>query len=304
MRRGSARTLLLALLCLVSGGCATLTGTGSGEPAGPSPGSAIALSVLSDSVYLVDPATGRTSEVVGGLLDFQSGYATWAPDHRRLAYGNHGIYSVDFVRSEQRLMIRGPRLSMPSWSAAGDRILYGDGVSMWLARTGVAGAAPVRLPTPATLAALDMDWGRNGLIAFEGLVRDCRRPPRCQSTGRSEIWVLDPNGKLLRQVTRVGHAESPKWSPDGTRILFIRRSRTIAAGSRELWVVNADGSGARRLGGAQNVVAAAWSPDGFRMATVNATKPNTLQLWITDLDGSNARAVGGPAEGTEATLDW
>jgi Tol biopolymer transport system component len=299
MRRGRATTLLLALLCLLSGGCATLNGTGSRQPSVPNPGTAIALSVLSESVYLVDPATGRQAEVAGGLRDFQSGYATWAPDHQRLAYANHAIYLLDFDTNEQRVVVRGRNLSMPAWNPEGDEIVYGNGVSMW--RTPMPAAASVLLRMPAMLAPLDMDWGRNGLIAFEGLVRGCYR---CPSTDRSDIWVFDPNGGPLRQVTHVGHAESPKWSPDGSRILFIRRPRPTAA-QRELWVVNADGSGARKLGTARNVVAADWSPDGFRIAMVRAANAtHTLQLWISDLDGSNARALGQPIKGTEATVDW
>jgi Tol biopolymer transport system component len=286
----------------LSGGCATLNGTGSSEPGLPNPGTAIALSVLSESIYLVDPATGRRAEVVGGLQDFRSGYATWAADHRQLAYANHAIYLVDFDTSQQRVVVKGRNLSMPAWNPTGDEIVYGDGVSMW--RTPMPAAASIRLRIPTTLAPLDMDWARNGLIAFEGLVRDCRRSPHCSSTDRSEIWVFDPNGGAMRQITHVGHVESPKWSPDGSRILFIRRQKANAA-RRELWVVNADGSGARKLSSAENVVAADWSADGFRLAMVRvAEKAHTLQLWIADEDGSNSRAVGQPVKGTEATVDW
>jgi Tol biopolymer transport system component len=299
MRR--AKTLLLALLCVLSGGCATLTGTGRSEAAGPSPATAIALSVLSDAVYLIDPATGSRADVVGDLSDFRSGYATWAPDHHRLAYANQAIYLLDFAENTQRVLARGRGLSMPTWSRRSDEIVYGDGTSMW--RAGVTGIAPARLRVPATLAPLGMDWGNNGLIAFQGLVRDCHRSYKCPSTDRSEIWVLDPDGRLLRQITRVGHAEGPKWSPDGTRILFIRRvDDTIA--QRELWVVNADGTGLRRLIGAHNVVAADWSPDGFRIAMVRASRDHTLRTWMVGVGGSTARPIGGPVPGVEASLDW
>jgi Tol biopolymer transport system component len=302
MRRGRVPILLIALLCLLPGACASRTGTRSDEALGPNPGTAIALSVLSDAVYLIDPVTGRRAEVAAGLLDFQSGYATWAPSHYLLAYANDAIYVMDFVRNQQLEIARGQNLSMPSWSPQGDQLVYGDGVSMW--RTTLGSSSPGRLRIPATLAPLDMDWGANGLVAFEGLARDCSRSQRCPSTDRSEIWVLDPDKSTLGQITRVGHAESPKWSPDGSRILFIRRVNSTAA-SRELWVVNADGSGAHRLLSETNVVAADWSPDGSRIAVVRAGTPrSTLQLWIADLDGSHSRAVGPALSGTEATLDW
>ena len=120
MGRGRGPILLLALLCLLPGACASPTGTRSDEALGPRPGTAIAVSVLSDSVYLIDPDTGRRAEVASGLLDFQSGYATWAPSHYLLAYANDAIYVVDFVRNEQLQIARGRNLSMPTWSPAGD----------------------------------------------------------------------------------------------------------------------------------------------------------------------------------------
>jgi Tol biopolymer transport system component len=301
MRRRRTTILPLTLLCLLSGGCATLTGTGSEGAVAPVPSTAIALSVLSDSIYLVDPATGRRAEVVGGLLDFRSGFAVWAAGHRRLAYANHAIHVVDFTGDSQSVLVEGDDLSMPSWSPQGDQVVYGDGTSVWRIHPG---GAPTRLRTPSTMAPLGMDWGRNGLIAFQGLARDCSRSPLCPSTDRSEIWVLHPDGDLLEQITHVGHAESPKWSPDGSRILFIRRPLNAPGDARELWVVNADGSGARKLGNAQNVVAADWSPDGLRLALVTGTAPQTLQLWIARDDGSNARQLGEPTAGTEATVDW
>lgn len=301
MRRGRQPVILLALLCLLSGACASPTGTGRNEALGPDPATAIALSVLSDAIYLIDPSTGRRAEIVGGLPDFRAGYASWAPDHRRLAYAQDGIYFVDFSANEQQQIEHGRGLSMPTWSPEGDQLVFGDGGSMW--RTAIGGA-PARLRIPATLAPLGMHWGKSGLIAFEGLARDCRRSSRCSSTDRSEIWVIDPNGSALQQITRVGHAESPKWSPDGSRVLFIRRVKATGS-SRELWVVNADGSGSRALTSEQNVVAADWSPDGSHIAMVTASsETRTLQLRIAGGDGSNARTVGGPFTGTEATVDW
>jgi Tol biopolymer transport system component len=302
MRPGRSITLFLALLCLLSGGCATLNGTGSVESTGPDPGTAIAISVLSESIYLVDPTTGNRAEAVGGLLDFRSGYATWAPGHRRLAYGNHAIYLADFEKNTNMALVHGEDLSMPGWRPDANEIVYGDGVDMWTRH--ITSGPTTRMQLPASLAALGMDWGSNGLIAFQGLARDCRARHHCVSTDRSEIWLLDPKTQELSQVTHVGHAEGPKWSPDGSRILFIRRPDVTAA-PRELWVVNADGSGAHRLGSAANVVAADWSPDGSRVAMLRASsRTGTLQLWIADAGGSDAETVGRPVRGTEATLDW
>jgi TolB protein len=149
----------------------------------------------------------------------------------------------------------------------------------------------------------------NGLIAY---VRADTSPPW--------IWVVRPDGGG-------GHAlvqgAQPAWSPDGSRLAFVRPSATLESG---IYVVNADGSGERLL---SRLVAAtpAWSPDGARIAfsdgrdlytvradgtgveqltegpandTAPAWLPNGTRiaferdggLWVMDADGGNERALG------------
>jgi len=296
--------LPLAAVCLLAGACAKLSNSES--PANPNasidPTSAIAVSVLDDAVYLFDPSTGRTATVVGDLIDFQSGYATWAPDHTLLAYSNAGIFVLDFSIDQQRTVVRGPTLSAPAWSSDGASIAYVDGSSLWVTPSGRL--EPVRVRLPATIAPLGTAWQPGKLIAFQGVRRDCSHSYLCPSTGQSDIWVVRRDGTGLAQVTRVRHAEDPKWSPDGSRLMFIRRYRNDA-GRRELWVANRDGTGARRLVTGSDVVAADWSPDGSRIVIVRSgSAPNTLQVWIARDDGSNARRLGSAIPGTEATVDW
>ena len=115
MARGRALTGALLAFCLLLGSCAGL-GKQQKTPAKPQPSTAIAVSVLDDAIYLVDPSSGQRMEIVRGLTDFQSGFAAWAPDHTQLAYANHGIYLIDFHTDRRRSLITGDRLSMPTWS--------------------------------------------------------------------------------------------------------------------------------------------------------------------------------------------
>jgi dipeptidyl aminopeptidase/acylaminoacyl peptidase len=66
--------------------------------------------------------------------------------------------------------------------------------------------------------------------------------------GDYEIYVVDPEGKRLKQLTRDRNVDetSPKWYPDGTRIAFIRRVGS-PTGTSELWVMRPDGREQRRL---------------------------------------------------------
>ena len=153
------------------------------------------------------------------------------------------------------------------------------------------------------MAPLEMAWGSTGVIAFEGLRLDCSKLVRCTSTGFSEIWTILPDGTGLTQITEMGHAEKPKWSPDGLRMLFVRRYPGTHKPS-ELWVTGADGSGSRRVMGG-GVVGGDWSPDGSQVAVVSAgSAKKTLQVWVGRPDGSHMDELGKPVKGSDAVVDW
>src|SRR5207244_608684 len=142
MVRGRRLPAVLALLALVATGCGRLTqAAGLSTPGGPpDPAHAIALSILDQSIYLVDPNSGRSEAIVPNLTSFQSGYASWAPNHRALAYGNGGVHIFNPATAKSVQLVPGQTVSMPAWSPKGKAIVYGSGVSSWV--------TPVANPTP------------------------------------------------------------------------------------------------------------------------------------------------------------
>jgi WD40 repeat protein len=272
MARGRALTGALLAFCLLLGSCAGL-GKQQKTPARPQPSTAIAVSVLDDAIYLVDPSSGQRMELVRGLIDFHT--------------------------DRRRSLITGDRLSMPTWSPSGQVMAYGDGPSLWITPLDVLG--PYRIPLPKTLAPLGMHWSAEGIV-FEGVRRDCSSSPLCPSTVDTDLWTVDSNGRHLRQLTHIRRALSPRWSPDATKVLFIRR---FGENRRELWVVRASGGNPQRVGTANDVVASDWSPDGNQLAMVRTgSQPGTLQVWVADADGTHAHAIGSPISGTAASIDW
>jgi Tol biopolymer transport system component len=295
--RGKARGAAILLACVVLASCSrgappkrTRTETGLS-------GDGIAISILSRAVYVVDPETQRATTLAEGLTDFQAGFAAWAPDHRSIAYGDDGILIADPATEEGRVLVRGPSVSMPAWSPDGRSIAYGDGRDLWVTPVRALRATYLRLPL--SLAPLDMSWAPAGVIAFTGLALLCHVPFGCSSTSRSDVWAVRPDGTALRRVTSLGDAEEPRWSPHGSRLLFVRRR------SEQLWVSNANGSDPQRLGGAPGVLAADWSPDGSRIALARAGRaPGTVELWVMGADGADLRQIGRAFAGTAASVDW
>src|SRR3712207_5300421 len=90
-----------------------------------------------------------------------------------------------------------------------------------------------------------------------------------QGTGNGELLSVLPNGGGGRKHTSSGYDAHSAWSPDGTKIAFMRDD--------EIWVANADGSvvetritNVRTQG--KFATSPDWSPDSSRITLLARTK--------------------------------
>ena len=76
--------------------------------------------------------------------------------------------------------------------------------------------------------------------------------------GYGEIYVMNADGTGQTRLTNNPEgASSPDWSPDGSKIAFVRRRE----GNLEIYVMNADGTGQTNLtNNSGNDSSPAWSP--------------------------------------------
>lgn len=112
------------------------------------------------------------------------------------------------------------------------------------------------------------------------------------ASGESEIWVMNSDGTQKQQLTFATgdaispEANSPSWSPDGTKIAFA--GGAVGPGGRsDIFTVNADGSGRKELtfgGVSDNPV---WSPDGKQIFFQTADN----RTMVMNADGSVQRPL-------------
>jgi TolB protein len=130
------------------------------------------------------------------------------------------------------------------------------------------------------------DWSPvGGRIAFQS-----------NRTGNHEIWLMNPDGSELVQLTSDPAIDAaPEWSPDGQRIAF----QSNRDGNDDIWVMDADGGGLVQL--TQNTVRDAkpsWSPDGKRIAfhrDVEYLGEYHGELFTMNVDGSDVRMLTVPS---------
>lgn len=116
-----------------------------------------------------------------------------------------------------------------------------------------------------------------------------------------EIWLMDLSGRLRRRITNNNyHEENPKYSPDGTRIAFVRNMGGLVPGigidpeQNEIFVYNLRTGAERRL--TSNDAEDGhpeWSYDGKRIAFHSRRNHPEAKatIWIMEADGSYPRQL-------------
>ena len=104
------------------------------------------------------------------------------------------------------------------------------------------------------------------------------------------IWTCRRDGSDLRNLTPGDWlaAGAPRWSPDGTKIVFDAR-QTRGDGHRDIYLVNADGSGPPRqfTHDQGDCTRASWSSDG-QSIYFNSARGAEKQIWKAPAAGGRA----------------
>ena len=98
--------------------------------------------------------------------------------------------------------------------------------------------------------------------------------------GGNDMYVSDLSGKVLFTIA---DARAPQWSPDGSRIAFMRDTDDghVITGS-DIYLVRADGSGLTRLTATEDLMEMypQWSPDGRQIICDNPADGRPVLLTL------------------------
>ncbi len=106
------------------------------------------------------------------------------------------------------------------------------------------------------------------------------------------VFIMDADGSHQRRLTpwklaAGGNGDYPRFSPDGSRILF--RSHAVEGPGGDLYTVRPDGSDLRKLThGIPGMLSAAYSPDGRYIAYARQGDDGEQpDIWVMNADGTD-----------------
>lgn len=232
------------------------------------------------SVYAEEPLLGTAfsgalaipGETLAVLHEIDGVLDVWLMD------GGTGELTRNLTGGESGDILRGP----PSWAP--------DGSGVGFAAAGVGGESDLFLALvyeDGVLPILEAEGNDDRPVIAPVDVKVAFISDRDGDEFDIYMLDIDAGGEITRLTDHIDRDSSPAWSPDGSQIVFRRRTD----GNSDIFVMNADGSDVRQL---TNDPAfdgdPIWSPDGTEILFAS-DRDGDFDIWVMNADGSNQVAL-------------
>jgi dipeptidyl aminopeptidase/acylaminoacyl peptidase len=198
----------------------------------------------------------------------------FSPDGTRIAFdnfleGDYGIETADPEGSDIVRLTDGVNDSWASWSPDGTKILFSS-------------------------------------TRYDPSIGQCTPGDPHEFGCPTDIYVMGADGSNVTRLTDDPLPEfMPVWSPDGSRIAFVREADPVPAAFTGIYTMNPDGSDVKRVSSSDggSDFWPSWSPDGSRIAFA-AIRKEDWGIWEVNADGSNEQPILGGAIGYVKNPVW
>ena len=254
-------------------------------------------SSATSSIYTIAPdGSGETRLTNNAFSDRDP---AWSPDRKQIAYvsdasGSDDLRVMNADGSNQHPIRDGGTgvtgsAGSPSWSPDGQEIAYLCGCGEWRAmRPDGTGDRLIWDPDPGAVGGPDRigsaaggrsSWSPDGSRLVVSISPSGAGAP-------VEIWTVGRGGSNPTRLTTGATDQNPRFSPDGTKIVFDK----LVGGTEEIRSMNADGTAQTQLTTGHLDLTPQFSPDGAKIVFVRVVN-TTRQLFTMNADGSDQTQV-------------